>query len=68
MGFDLKLDGKEDILNQFTYLRDMNATAYAIVATAAESYPLQQEMRREDIERYSKYICPGQRLWLSTSR
>ena len=32
MGFDLKLDGKEDILNQFTYLRDMNATAYAIVA------------------------------------
>ncbi len=30
MGMDLKLDSKEDVLNRFTYLRDMNAKAYAI--------------------------------------
>ena len=30
IGTGMQLDSKEDVLNQFTYLRDMNATAYAI--------------------------------------
>lgn len=30
MGTSLDLDSKEDVLNEFTYLRDMNASAYAI--------------------------------------
>ncbi len=30
VGIGKQIDSKEDVLNQFTYLRDMNATAYAI--------------------------------------
>ncbi|HZK01893.1 MAG TPA: M23 family metallopeptidase [Anaerovoracaceae bacterium] len=31
-----QLDDRDDILNQFTYLRDMNATAYAIVVNGQQ--------------------------------
>lgn len=30
MGWSLKVDNQEDVLNQFTYMRDMNAIGYAI--------------------------------------
>jgi murein DD-endopeptidase MepM/ murein hydrolase activator NlpD len=31
IGFDLKLDSREDVLNSFTYLKDMEVQAYAIL-------------------------------------
>jgi murein DD-endopeptidase MepM/ murein hydrolase activator NlpD len=49
MGFGLELDCKEDILNQFTYLRDMNATAYAILADGEQKAILYSEKCAEKI-------------------
>ncbi len=49
MGFGLETDSKEDILNNFTYLRDMNATAYAILADGEQKAILYSKKCAEKI-------------------
>ncbi len=49
MGFGIETDCREEVLNQFTYLRDMNATAYAIKVDGQQKTILYSKECAEDI-------------------
>lgn len=49
IGWNLKIDDKDDVLNTLTYLRDMNANAYAIVADGKQVAVLDSKKRAEEI-------------------
>jgi murein DD-endopeptidase MepM/ murein hydrolase activator NlpD len=49
MGWGLDIDNKDDVLNTLTYLRDMNANAYAIVVDGKQLAILDKERKAEEI-------------------
>ena len=49
IGWNLKIDDKDDVLNTLTYLRDMNANAYAIMADGKQVAVLDSKKRAEEI-------------------
>jgi murein DD-endopeptidase MepM/ murein hydrolase activator NlpD len=49
MGWGLDIDDKDDVLNTLTYLRDMNANAYAIVVDGKQLAILDKERKAEEI-------------------
>ena len=59
IGWDLKVDSKDDVLNTLTYLSDVNATAYAIYKDNVRVAVLDSKEAAEDIlktikDRYTK--------------
>lgn len=49
VGPDLKIDDQDDVLNTFTYLKDMNANAYAIVVDGTQVAILDCEKTAENL-------------------
>lgn len=59
MGFGLKLDSTEDILNTLTYMKDIKATAYAVYVGKEQKVILQnKKIAQQVLQQVKDYFAP----------